>query len=339
MSFMMTIEKEDRVSSELLVGGKPFLGQAQARKLLSRSLASGRLAHAYLFQGPEGIGKQLFARGLTAAVNCAAGKGLAACGICSGCRKFASGTHPDFLLVSPEKGAIKIDQVRELIKKLSYAPYEAGMRVVLLEDVHTMRREAANSLLKTLEEPPEDNLLILTADSARTILPTISSRCQAIPFYPLTLEQTVEVIVRENKELDRETAMLLARLAEGSPGRALLLHRKDLVNFGMRVVELIADPAKGGGQHVGLFLQTAEAMAGLKEDLSSLFGLLRLWLRDGLFSASCQEVTTSIMKTRKDWNSEQYFAKLQAIEQAEKELNRNCNRTLVCEVLLFQLQA
>ncbi|MBU0959897.1 MAG: DNA polymerase III subunit delta' [Proteobacteria bacterium] len=336
---MMILSKEDSEAPELLIGGKSFLGHKQARNLLSRGISSNRLAHAYLFRGPEGIGKQLFARGLTAAVNCAAAKGIAACGICSGCRKFASGAHPDFLLVSPEKGAIKIDQVRELIKKLSYAPYEAETRVVLIEDVHTMRREAANSLLKTLEEPPEDNLLILTADSSGSILPTISSRCQTIPFYPLTLEETVEIILREDRELDQETATLLARLAEGSPGRALLLHRKDLVGFGKRVVDLISDPDKRGGQHVGLFLQTAETMAGLKTDLSYLLGLLRLWIRDGLFSHYCQEAPTAIMGIRKDWSSEQYFAKLQAIDRAENELNRNCNRTLVCEVLLFELQA
>lgn len=335
---MMTISKEKIEEDELLIGGKVFLGHKQARNLLTRGLSSNRLAHAYMFRGPEGVGKQLFARGLTAAVNCAAAQGIAACGICSGCRKFASGTHPDFLLVSPEKGAIKIDQVRELIKKLSYAPYEAGMRVVLIEDVHTMRREAANSLLKTLEEPPEDNLLILTADSSRSVLPTISSRCQTIPFYPLTLEETVSVILRENRELDRETAIILARLAEGSPGKALLLHRKDLVTFGKQVVDLISAPGKSGGQYVGLFLQTAESMAGLKEDLVSLFGLLRLWIRDCLSVHYGQEETASIMGTRKDWSSEQYFAKLQAIDQAEKELTRNCNRTLVCEVLLFQLQ-
>ena len=335
----MIVEKEDTVGGELLIGGRPFVGHAQARTLLSRGLLSDRLAHAYLFRGPEGVGKQLFARGLTAAVNCAARKGIRSCGICSGCRKFASGAHPDFLLVSPEKGAIKIGQIRELIKTLSYAPYEAEMRVVLLEDVHTMRREAANSLLKTLEEPPKDNLLILTADSAGALLPTISSRCQVVPFYPLTLDETVAVLLREHQDLDRETAMLLARLAEGSPGKALLLHRKDLVSFGRRVVELVSDPDKGGGEHVTLFLQMAEAMAELKEDLNSLFGLLRLWIRDGLFSCSGDEVTAMGMATRKDWNSEQYFAKLQAIDRAEKELNRNCNRTLVCEVLLFHLQA
>ena len=90
---------------DLLIANKPFYGQHQAKNLLKRSLAADRLAHAYLFRGPEGVGKQLFARGLTAAVNCKQRKGLSACGACSTCKKIAAGSHPDFLLVSPEKGA------------------------------------------------------------------------------------------------------------------------------------------------------------------------------------------------------------------------------------------
>ncbi len=334
----MTGTKMESEEGALLIGGQPFLGQKQARNLLGRGLASGRLAHAYLFRGPEGVGKQLLARGLTAAVNCAAAQGLAACGHCSSCRKFATGAHPDFLLVSPEKGAIKISQVRELIKKLSFAPYEAGMRVVLIEDIHTMRREAANSLLKTLEEPPEDNILILTADSSQSILPTISSRCQVIPFYALTPQDTVAAITRKNEELDQETAMLLARFSEGSPGKALLIQRKGLIPLWKQIVELVSDPAKSGDQYVGDFLRTAEVMAEAKEELPHLLGLLRLWIRDGLLGLSALAPLAATGGNRKDWSSDQYFAKIQAIDRAEKELNRNCNRTLVCEVLLFQMQ-
>ena len=88
-------------------------------------------------------------------------------------------------MISPEKGVIKIDQIRRLTRELSYPPYESLMRVVVLEDVHTMRREAANSLLKTLEEPPENNLLILTAEASQEILATLTSRCQVVPFQPI----------------------------------------------------------------------------------------------------------------------------------------------------------
>lgn len=325
------------VTQEQRKAGKSLFGQQQAKNLLSRSLASDRLAHAYLFRGPEGVGKQLFARALTAAVNCKAGNGLTACGVCSSCIKFAAGSHPDFLLVSPEKGAIKIGQIRKLIKKLSFAPYEAKTRVVLIEDVHAMRQEAANSLLKTLEEPPENNLLILTADSAGNVLQTIVSRCQTIPFYSLTFDETVEILMRENKELDPETALLLARLSEGSPGKAMLYHRRELVDFWKDLIELLTDPDSNGDKELSRLLQMAESMAGLKEDLPHLLGLIRLWIRDCLFDFYDLHTDTAILNTRKDWNSVQYFAKLQVIDQAEKELSRNCNRTLVCEVLLFQL--
>ncbi len=324
-------------AEQLTIAGKRFYGQQQARRLISRSLATDRLAHAYLFRGPEGVGKQLFARGLAAAVNCKKSNGLTACGVCSSCIKFAADCHPDFVRVSPDKGAIKIAQVRELIKKLSFAPYEARMRVVLVEDVHTMRQEAANSLLKTLEEPPENNLLILTADSAGNLLQTIISRCQVIPFYGLTVPETTGILMQQDSEMDAATAALLARLGEGSPGKALLFHRKDLVDLCRQLIALLIDRDIDGDRAVGRLLQMAETMAALKEDLPHLLGLVRLWLRDCLLEDFGSLTSQEVGSARKDWNNEQYFAKLQAVDRAEKELGRNCNRTLVCEVLLFQL--
>ena len=325
-------------TTELRIANKPFYGQHQARNLINRSLAADRLAHAYLFRGPEGVGKQLFARGLSAAVNCDQRDGLSGCGVCSSCKKHASGMHPDFLLVAPVKGAIKIAQVRNLIKQLSFAPYEAKTRVVLIEDVHTMRQEAANCLLKTLEEPPENNLLILTADSTGNILQTIISRCQSIPFYALTTNETTTILTEKDETLDAETALLLARLAEGSPGRAELLQRLDLVDIWNSLLSLLVDQSGSDAQDVSRVLMMAEEMAALKENLPHLFSLIRLWIRDCLFDIHGQQVETETLTRRKDWKSEQYFAKLQAINQAEKELGRNCNRTLVCEVLLFRLK-
>lgn len=318
-------------------GMQQLLGQQQAKKLISRSLAANRLAHAYLFQGPGGVGKQLFARNFAAAINCSASEGLESCGVCSSCKKMAAGMHPDFFLVSPEKGAIKIAQVRELIKKLSFAPYEAETRVVLVEDVHTMRQEAANSLLKTLEEPPEDNILILTADSTGNVLQTILSRCQSIPFYPLTVKETTRILLAQEEEMGGQMAVLLARLSEGSPGKALLLHQKNLIALQESLVVLLADSSSSKDAETGRLLLMAESMAALKEDLPHFLGLIRLWLRDSLVAIhGCAEGAESPV-TRKEWNSQQYFAKLEAIDRAEKELSRNCNRTLVCEVLLFHL--
>lgn len=334
-----------------------LVGQEKAKLFLGRALESGQLAHAYLFRGPDGVGKQLFARSLAAAVNCRQRQAVFSdpgasdwaslpCGRCSSCVKYSSGNHPDFMVISPEKGTIKIDRIREMIQALSYPPYESASRVVLIEDIHTMRPEAANCLLKTLEEPPDKNLLILTASASREILTTISSRCQMVPFFSLREEDTIQVLMRVNPELEAETARLLARLSEGCPGQALVLYRSEMIAIWRQVVALVSDPQKDSNRDVGLLLQAAETMAVLKEDLLPLFGLLRIWLRDLLvagFSGQTGEQRDTkdggLPKIQqKPWNSRQLFDKLQAIDQAENELGRNCNRNLVCEVLLFQLQ-
>lgn len=319
-------------------------GQMKAKSLVFRTMRSGRVPHAYIFKGPGGVGKALFARGVAAAMNCRGEDVGRACGGCRSCRKFYSGNHPDFMVVQPDKGMIKIDQVRAMCRALSYPPYESQVRVVLLEDVHTMRQEAANSLLKTLEEPPPGNLLILTADASQDVLSTISSRCQAVPFYSLPLEDCVQIIVENTPQLDREAAILLARLAEGSPGQALLLHEAEMINMVKQVVAAVCDPRIHGQRDVGLLLKVAEKVAGLKEHLLPFLGLLRLWLRDTLLVLHDPERDPGLYgfgleadNPLKSWNSEDLFAKLQAIDMAEKELKRNCNRTLVCEVLMFKL--
>ncbi len=311
-------------------------GQSKARKLIIRSLRKDRLPHAFIFKGPAGVGKTLFARGLAAAINCKEHDVVGACGKCSSCKKFRSGSHPDFSVVCPDKGMIKIGQIRDLIKEVSYPPYESNRRVVVLEDVHTMRREAANALLKTLEEPPEDNVLILTADSAKNILATLTSRCQVIPFFSLLPAETISVL--EQHGLGAEEAELYARLSEGSPGEALLLHKNEMVPLWRELTAFLRDKRVHPDRDVGLLLKLAEKMAACKDDLVSLLGLFRLWIRDmllGVDQGTDCEISPEYLK---NWSSAELFDKLHAVNQAEKELARNCNRGLVCEVLLFKLQ-
>jgi DNA polymerase III subunit delta' len=343
MGYLREIGKMDQSGSSRIFAD--LLGQEKAKVLLGRSLAAGRTPHAYLFRGPDGVGKRLFARRVAAILNCRQTSDGAACGICPSCRKFRSGNHPDFIVISPEQGSIKIDRIRELIRALSYPPYESAVRVVVLEDIHTMRREAANSLLKTLEEPPENNLLILTVESSKGILPTISSRCQCIPFFALGLEDTVRILCEQPDGMEKKTATLLAKLSEGSPGRALLFKQTEMVETWEKVITVVTDSAANGHDQVGMLLQTAEIMAGLKENLLPFLGLLRIWIRDTLFSSIGQEQRgeaseQSLLRSRAVGNNESgaLFRKLRAIDRAEQELARNCNRTLVCEILLFRLQ-
>lgn len=314
-----------------------LLGQEKAKRFLLRSFAADRIPHAYIFKGPDGVGKKLFARGVAMAVNCRDNASVGACGHCVSCRKYHSMNHPDFLVIQPEKGVIKIDQIRRMSLELSYPPYESEMRVVVLEDVHTMRREAANSLLKTLEEPPQGNLLILTAESSQEVLATLSSRCQVVPFFHLSQNETVALLVQQG--VDPEAAPLLARLSEGSPGVALRFEKTEMVTLCREVIGLLSDPGVDPDRDVGHLLILAEQMALLKDDLPALLGLLKVWLRDMLVGESAwgdggKREGTAV----KSWSPKTLFAKLQAVERAEQQLLRNCNRNLVCEVLLFKMQ-
>jgi DNA polymerase-3 subunit delta' len=304
-----------------------LVGQEQARTILDRIFASGRLAHAYLFRGPDGVGKKRAALLTAARLNCAAPGDNGACGNCPSCRKLRSGNHPDVVVVSAENGTIKIDRIRDLCRSLAYPPYESEMRAVIIEDVHTMTPEAANSLLKTLEEPPPRNLLILTAESSRELLPTIVSRCQAIPFYGLAVETCARVVLQQCPDLGSEEVLLLAELAGGSPGTALLLQQKELLAVYHRVRELLAGETLEATDTVTALLETAATLAALKEDLPLVLGLLRIWIRDQMLA---DERGAQLHRLRLN---------LSAVEEAQRQLDRNCNRVLICEVLLFNLQS
>ncbi len=295
--------------------------------MLNRSLASGRIPHAYLFRGPDGVGKKLTALLTAARLNCLSPDGSSGCGACSSCKKLLSGNHPDVVVISPENGTIKIDRIRELCRSLSYPPYESEMRIVIIEDVHTMTPQAANSLLKTLEEPPERNLLILTAESSRELLPTIVSRCQTVTFYGLSVADCVRVIERKGPEIGPEEARLLAEMAAGSPGTALALQQKELVRHYLSIITLLETELSIDQDAVTPVLETAARLAALKEDLPLMLGLLRIWARDQLAAAEQGE----------DFESQRL--KLLALDRAQRQLARNCNRTLVSEVLLFNLQS
>lgn len=306
-----------------------ILGQEKAKRFLERSLSSGRLAHAYLFRGPDGVGKQLCARAAAARINCTGGQNLESCGRCSSCRKYLSGNHPDITVVSPEGGTIRIDRVRELCRSLSYPPYESAMRVVIIEDVHTMRPEAANSLLKTLEEPPENNLLILTAAVSKEVLPTIVSRCQTVPFYGLSIDQTKTILSTLRPTLRMSDAALLSRLAEGSPGQALLFEEQGLVEIWQKVVSAVQRKGGGTAESISPILHLADTLPTLKENLIPLLGLLRIWVRDQMLGVTADQPSQTLL----------HQARLAALDNAERQLARNCNRALVCEVLLFNLQS
>ena len=206
-----------------------ILGHASQVERLRTSARSGRLAHAYAFLGPSGIGKRFFALVLARCLLCEkhSDADLEACGLCPACRQVTAGTHPDFFTVGV------IDEKRELVIKqfigeketrgkeglchdLSLKPMSGRRRVAIIDDAETLNDESANALLKTLEEPPPNSILILIATSGDLLLPTIRSRCQQIAFQPLSAENVRELLLREEITEDTREAAHAAALCGGS---------------------------------------------------------------------------------------------------------------------------
>jgi DNA polymerase III subunit delta' len=189
---------------------------------LRKAWDANRLSHALLLQGAEGVGKQSFAAWLACAVLCDKSKGstLRCCGECAGCALFAAGSHPDLLLVMPEedKQQISIDQVRAATERLNKTSYRQGYKVAIIDPAHLMTPSAANSVLKTLEEPSGQSLLILISSQPSMLLPTVRSRCQKVT---IARPSRDEAIAWLREKSGREIAPALLEFAGGAPLRAL----------------------------------------------------------------------------------------------------------------------
>ena len=341
------------------------LGQPKAVALLTRALARDRLAHGYLFRGPAGTGRRTTARALAAALFCRrdgtqhqvenrlssrSGNGQPAqgqppCGHCSGCRHFASGNHPDFFHIVPQGAFIRIDQIRALKKALTFSPLEAPLRVILLEDLQAMRREAANSLLKILEEPPRDNLFLLIGLENEPTLATITSRCQVIPFYPLPVDLAATIIQRLHPDLDQEQAKLLAHLVNGCPGQVAGGEFVRMLDWRDRILTCLLSLPQNQGQAVETILALARDLQELKKEIQTVVDLLRLFFWDVLRMAQGgsdrlagrEREAAWCKKALQHWRLSQISDKMDTLDRADRALRRNCNPALVCEVMLFEL--
>ncbi len=214
-----------------------IIGQDEAIHLIRKALARNRVPHAYLFTGPEGIGKKLTALTLAKALNCLVTSDDA-CETCKSCYKINKGCHPDVEIIEAEGQFIKIDQIRELQKQVGYKPFEGRKKVSILNNAERLNLEAANALLKTLEEPPPDTVFILVSSSPGALLPTIVSRCQLIRFSPLGLQRTEQFLVEKGVATGPK-AHLLAALSEGRPGKALNMDIDKILSLREQILELM----------------------------------------------------------------------------------------------------
>ena len=197
-----------------------LIGQDLARAALDRAVRTGRVAHAYVFEGPPGVGKRGAAHGLALALNCRVSPGQG-CGTCDVCRRIDADIHPDVPSFGPSGpgGQIVVEDIKAMVALARTRPHEAAVRVIIVDDADAMNPNAANGLLKTLEEPLPGNHLILCTTAAERLLPTIRSRAQRIRFRPLGTAALLAIA--EARGVPAARAEIAAALADGSAARLL----------------------------------------------------------------------------------------------------------------------
>lgn len=305
-----------------------FFGHQKQYKDLIFQKEKGRFPLVQIFYGPEGIGKKRVASSLIQYFFCTdlnQDKNLSspdlfgdtakitrqACESCASCRKILQNQHPDFFIIEALTKKIVIDQIRDIQKKIYKAPLEAPFKFVLIDNAQQMTIQAANSLLKTLEEPPEKTYFILVSPSLFSILPTIRSRSQSQIFRPPAFTEALDFLVKESEIAEKEASQIL-QMAEGSPGLALQYVEKEV----LQAYKDLKSCFKGG---LKFSLLTQQIQKWLQSDLD--FKLLLEVLKKSVWNQG-----------EKDWKS---LERLDKITQSQNDLSRNVNPALIVENLMM----
>lgn len=294
--------------------------QFRAGKLLKGFVIRGKTPHAIVLAGMPGVGKRLLAEAFAAALMCQ-DPGIRlkgeACGKCASCRKLFSGMNPDLVVVSPEGQTIRIDRVREIAAELPFAPVTSRCRVIIFEASERLGDEAANALLKSLEEPPAHNVFILLTSNIYGLLPTLRSRCFAVNLQPVPLEQLAKT-ARELKSLSEEEARLCALLAQGSMVKLEKWLDDEHMKKWRRIDEWVR---KAGSVPIRIFFNEVRSLMDIGDSQEEVLQLLKLWLI--LF---IREAIRSNKALKEGW-----FDAFDFIEEGEQALKVNVNKLILVE--------
>ncbi len=334
-----------------------IIGHEWAVDFLQRSLSGGRIGHAYLISGPAQVGKALLALRLAQTLNCETG-GPAPCLACRTCRRIERGNFPDVRIagmatqgagLKPEEAArqrdLKIDTVREWQADIMLKPYEGRRRVLILHDAERLSDAAANAMLKTLEEPPPYATIILVANTAGDLLPTIVSRCQPIKLRPVPRGQIAEALQRGHN-LGAGDAELLAAWSAGRPGWALrMVESPDELEQRQEQIDALA--ALAGASRAETLRWSEEQAKQFRADQAAVYATLDLWQnwwRDVLLmAAGCPEAITHVdrrgdlERVARRYDVADIHTFMRRIGAAAQQMRENVNPQLALENVLLHL--
>jgi len=321
------------------------IGQDRVVSLLQRSLEQGSVAHAYLVIGPPHVGKMTLALNLAQALNCEASD--PPCGLCDACQKIASGKHADVQIIGLDSGSsaeISIDQIRQMQHSSNLPPFEGRYKIFIIDRAELLSTEAANCLLKTLEEPVGGVVFILLTTSGEVLPATVVSRCQKLELPPLPTSQ-VEVALSQRWGVEQQRARLLARLCHGCLGWAILASSDE------RLLKLRAERLEGllnilSGDYEARFNYVTQLVAWFSQSRELVREILDLWLdwwRDLLLVKLSSSGITNIdheamlVNMAQGYRLAQIRAVIGGIQATGEQLRQNANPRLVFEVLMLNI--
>lgn len=319
-----------------------LIGNERIKKLLQRAVAERRIGQSLLMTGPRGVGKYQFAIALAQILNCDQPSEGDACGKCIPCKKIAGGEHADVQTFTNEGTFIKVDKMRDMSRDAQYRPYEGRHRICIIDEADRMNLASANSILKTLEEPPESTLIVLVSANPYRLPDTIRSRCQVLNFAGLTAREIEEHLLSKT-DRPAEEARLLARLARGSIGHALEIDLDAYRQTRETMLELVEaltlkrDVQKllSASEYLGRKLEKSEFEHHLDTLTVLLSDLLYLKLSAGEEALTNADILARLDAIAKKLTIEQITEWVDQIEVIFQALPRNINRQLAMDALLM----
>ena len=261
------------------------LGQETVITILQNALTKDRLSHAYIFTGRQGVGKGSTAFEFAKAANCLE-KNDDACDSCLSCRKANNGNHPDIKEIKADGSAIKIDQIRELQQEIMYKPYESKKKVYIIHQAEDLTLSAANSLLKTLEEPPDYAIIILLVNNLNQLLATTISRCQLLRFKRISYDLIKKNLVQDY-DLSPAKGQLIASLADGRYDYACqLVENEEQLEIREEIIQFLIEFSNI--DKVELFEKVQELL-NYKDEINKIVEIMITWYRDLLLLNLGQE--------------------------------------------------
>jgi DNA polymerase-3 subunit delta' len=325
-------------------------GHDWAVSLLKEHILRDQLRHAYLFTGPDGVGRRTLALRFAQALNCPEPlEPGEACQTCPTCSKIEDMLHTDLTIVEPEGPGemLKVDQVRGLTRSLALSPYESQYRIALLLRFEEAHPSAANALLKTLEEPSRHVILILTADSVENLLPTVVSRCEVMRLRPVALKALSQWLAGE-KNITQQDAQLYAHISGGRPGDAIRLHDepgllKQRDRYLDDLYQLLSSSRTGRFKYVSSLISPMDLQKTRAQIRERLFVWITLW-RDVLFCAYDaqipyvnQDQLARIRDLAGAFGYKRAQDTLSALQRTQYLLGRNVNPRLAAEWMMLRL--